>query len=405
MAICVDEALELILKNIQKVSCEIVPIENAQSRVSAENISAKYSLPPFNNSAMDGYAIKLEDSGKKVKVIDTIFAGSKKQTLFKSQESIKIMTGARVPDSAEAIVPHELVEVVDDTHIILPQNIKNQQHIRFVGEDIQKDDTILNDGDEINFATITMLASQGITHIKVYRQPKVSVFTSGEELKLHYETVKEYQIYNSNTPTLLARAKELGADVTFVGMAKDSVESLKEMINNSLYSDFIITSGGVSVGDADFTQEAFDSFDMDIIFNGIAIKPGKPTIFGKIHNTYILNLPGNPLAASLIFEMFGKIILQKLTGNKNIYHKPLYTKMKTTLQNKKGRITLIPGFFDGEFFEASQKRSPGMVGVLHNCNSILVLDKDTEIVEKNSSIKILPINWKFFTNSHKNFVN
>ncbi|MEA3497964.1 MAG: molybdopterin molybdotransferase MoeA, partial [Campylobacterota bacterium] len=378
MGICIKEALRRITSNITKVSYEIVPIENLQNRISAEDIYASYSLPPFNNSAMDGYAVKLSDSSKKVKVIDAIFAGSAKQTQFKDGECVKIMTGARVPSSADAVVPHELVEINDDEYITLPQNIKENQHIRFIGEDILKNDKILSDGDEINFATITMLSSQGITHIKVYRQPKISVFTSGEELKLHYEPIEEYQIYNSNTPTLLARAKELGADVTFIGMAKDNIDSLKEVISNSLYADLIITSGGVSVGEADFTKEAFEHFDMDVLFDGITIKPGKPTVFGKIGNTYVLNLPGNPLAAALIFEIFGKIILQKLTGNKNIYHNTLHTKIKDEFYNKKGRTTLIPGFFDGEFFNPSEKRSPGMVGVLHNCNAIMILNKQNE---------------------------
>ena len=382
MGICIKEALRRITSNITKVSYEIVPIENTQSRISAEDIYAKYSLPPFNNSAMDGYAVRLADNSKKVKVIDAIFAGSSKQTQFQDGECVKIMTGARVPSSCEAVIPHELVTVNDDEHITLPENIKNNQHIRFIGEDILKDDKILSDGDEINFATVTMLSSQGITHIKVYRQPKISVFTSGEELKLHYESIEEYQIYNSNTPTLLARAKELGADVTFVGMAKDNVDSLKEIISNSLYADLIVTSGGVSVGEADFTKEAFEQFDMEVLFDGITIKPGKPTVFGKIGDTYVLNLPGNPLAAALIFEIFGKIILQKLTGNKNIYHNTLHTKIKNEFYNKKGRTTLIPGFFDGEFFNPSEKRSPGMVGVLHNCNAIMILNKQNEKIRR-----------------------
>ena len=405
MGICIKEALRRITKNIAKVSFEIIPIENAKDRVSAQEIKAKYSLPPFNNSAMDGYAINLDDANKKVKVIDAIFAGSAKQTVFKEGQSVKIMTGARVPSSASAVIPHELVEILDDDFIQLPNDIRQNQHIRFTGEDILKDDIILNDGDEINFATITMLSSQGITHIKVYRQPSVSIFTSGEELKLHYEQVKEYQIYNSNTPTLLARAKELGANVVFSGMANDSVGSLRDMITNSLHTDLIITSGGVSVGEADFTKEAFETFDMEILFDGITIKPGKPTIFGKIGNTYILNLPGNPLAAALIFEIFGKIILQKLTGNKNIYHNTLVTKMGEDMNNKKGRTTLIPGFFDGEYFNPSDKRSPGMVGVLHNCNAIMVLNKQNEFLAKDTTVKILPINWKFFTDKEKDFFN
>lgn len=405
MGICIKEALRIIESNITKVSYEIVPIENTQNRICAQDIYATLSLPTFNNSAMDGYGVKLNDNSKKVKVVDSIFAGSSKQTNFNDGECVKIMTGARVPSSVKAVIPHELVEKIGDEYIILPKNIKQNQHIRFLGEDIKKDDKILADGDEINFATMTMLSSQGITHIKVYRQPKISVFTSGEELKLHYEKIEDYQIYNSNTPTLLARAKELGADVTFVGMAKDNIESLKEMISNSLYADFIITSGGVSVGEADFTKDAFNEFDMEVLFDGISIKPGKPTVFGKIGNTYILNLPGNPLAAALIFEIFGKIILQKLTGNKNIFHNTLHTKISEDLPNKKGRTTIIPGFFDGEYFTPSEKRMPGMVGVLHNCNSMIILNKYSELIKKDEIVKVLPINWKFFTNIQKDFFN
>ena len=405
MSICIKEALRIISKNILKVSCEIVPIENIQGRILAEDIYAKLSLPTFNNSAMDGYAVKLSDQNKEVKVLDIIFAGSEKRTNFEEGQCVKIMTGARVPSSTEAIVPQELVTNIDENTILLPDTININQHIRFTGEDIEKGEKLLSEGDDLNFSSVTVLASQGITHVRVYRKPKVSVFTSGEELKLHYETIKEYQIYNSNTPTLLARTEELGADVTFVGMAKDNVESLKEVISNSLYADFIITSGGISVGDADFTKEAFDSFDMETLFDGITIKPGKPTVFGKINNTYILNLPGNPLAAALIFEVFGKIIMQKLSGSKNVHHNTLLAKMGEKLNNKKGRTTIIPGFFDGEYFTASEKRAAGMVGVLHKCNAIMVLNKQNEVLEKEAIVKILPINWKFFTDIEKDYFN
>jgi len=405
MSICIKEALRIISKNILKVSCEIVPIENIQGRILAEDIYAKLSLPTFNNSAMDGYAVKLSDQNKEVKVLDIIFAGSEKRTNFEEGQCVKIMTGARVPSSTEAIVPQELVTNIDENTILLPDTININQHIRFTGEDIEKGEKLLSEGDDLNFSSVTVLASQGITHVRVYRKPKVSVFTSGEELKLHYEKIEEYQIYNSNTPTLLARTEELGADVTFVGMAKDNVESLKEVISNSLYADFIITSGGISVGDADFTKEAFDSFDMETLFDGITIKPGKPTVFGKINNTYILNLPGNPLAAALIFEVFGKIIMQKLSGSKNVHHNTLLAKMGEKLNNKKGRTTIIPGFFDGEYFTASEKRAAGMVGVLHKCNAIMVLNKQNEVLEKEAIVKILPINWKFFTDIEKDYFN
>jgi len=404
MAIHVKEALELINYKIIKTKYEIVPIEDSLDRISCEDIFATHFMPRFNNSAMDGYAVKIDDTNKEVKVIDKILAGSKKTTKIKKGEALKIMTGARVPKSVDAIVPQELVEIVDENSVKLPENIQPFAHIRFVGEDIKNGQILLSDGDHINFAKITLLSSQGITHIKVYKRPKVTVFASGEELKLHYEQVKKYQIYNSNTPTLISRAKELGCDVTFVGMASDSVESLCELISNSLDSDLIVTSGGVSVGEADFTKEAFEKLHMQTIFDGIIIKPGKPTILGKIGKTTILNLPGNPLASSLIFEIFGKIIVQKLSGSKDVYHNTIKTKNGREFNNKKGRITIIPGYFDGEKFEASYKRSPGMVSILSNCNALLALDENVELVKENQEVNILPINWKFFTNKEKDFL-
>ncbi len=405
MAVLVKEALNLIQQHIPSVGYEVITIEQSVGRLSCEKLFATHLMPRFNNSAMDGYGIKLNDMNKRAKVIDTILAGSHKTTKIQDGQCIKIMTGARVPDSVDSIVPQELVKILDKDLILLPDNIKLSQHIRYIGEDIKSSECLIHIGDEINSAKITLLASQGVTHIKVYKKPKIVVFASGEELKLHYDkSIEEYQLFNSNTPTLIARAKELGCDVTFVGMAKDSVESLKELIINSLDANLIITSGGVSVGEADFTKEAFDELNMKTIFSGITIKPGKPTILGQIGDTTILNLPGNPLASSLIFELFGKIVIQKLSGSKNIYHNIIKAKLLEELKNKKGRVTIIPGNFDGEFFEVSQKRSPGMVSVLSHCNSMIVLDEDIDLLSKDKQVNVLPINWKFFTKDKKDFL-
>jgi len=391
MGICIKEALRIIKSNITKISYDMVPIEDSNKKIIAQDIYAKYPLPSFNNSAVDGYGVKLCDEGEIVKVDAT--------------QCIKIMTGERVPSTVEAVVPFELVDIIDDDHIRVPTGIEQNQHIRFAGEDIQKNEKILSEGDEINFSAITILASQGVTHIKVYKKPKVSVLTSEEELKLHYEEIENYQIFNSNTPTLLSRVKELGCDVNFEGLAQDGIELLQQMIENSPDVDFIITTGGMSVGEANFTQEVFEQFEMDILFNGIGIKPEKPTIFGKLGNTYILNLPGNPLAASLIFEVFGTIIIQKLSGSKNIFHNYISTKLSEDLKNKKGKTTIIPGWFDGDYFIPSKKRFPGMVGVLHKCNSMIILNKDTTGLLKDDIVKVIPINWKFYTDIQKDFFN
>ncbi|AXX90723.1 molybdopterin molybdenumtransferase MoeA [Arcobacter suis] len=404
MAINVQTAIEIISNLTLDLNFEIVPIENATSRICAEEIFATSFLPKFNNSAMDGYAIIYEDMNNELKIIDTIFAGDNNDKLLEKDSCIKIMTGAKIPENSTAIIPKEDVEELNDNKIKILKNVKECQHIRYIGEDIKQNELLINIGDEINFSKITLLASQGISYIKVYKKPKIVVFASGEELKLHYEKVESFQIYNSNTPTFIARTKELGCEVTFIGQAKDSIEAIKELINNSLDANLIITSGGVSVGDADFTKEAFNALDFETLFDGIDVKPGKPTVFGKIKNTYILNLPGNPLASALIFEMFGKILIQKLLGEKNIYPNYILGKLKESFFTKKGKTTIIPGFFDGEYFEVSQKKSPGMVSVLNSCNSMICIDNEVEKLEKDSLIKILPINWKFFSDIKKDFL-
>ena len=404
MAIKVPTAIEIISKLTLNLNFEIIPIENATSRICAHDIFATSFLPKFNNSAMDGYAIIYEDKDNELNIIDTIFAGDNNNKLLERNSCIKIMTGAKIPENTTAIIPKEDIEELNDNKIKILKNVKEFQHIRFIGEDIQKDELLISNGEEINFSKITLLASQGISHIKVYKKPKIVVFASGEELKLHYEKIESFQIYNSNTPTFVSRTQELGCDVTFIGQAKDTIEDIKDLVKNSLDANLIITSGGVSVGDADFTKEAFYELGFESLFDGIDVKPGKPTVFGKIKNTYILNLPGNPLASALIFELFGKILIQKLLGSKDIYQNYILGKLKNSFFTKKGKITIIPGFFDGEYFEISKKRSPGMVSVLSSCNSMIVIDDEVEILKEDSLIKILPINWKFFNEIKKDFL-
>lgn len=404
MAVLPDDAIEIICNNIQKNCYEIIPIENAVFRVNSEDIYANQSLPKFDNSAMDGYAIRYEDKENTLHVVDTIFAGDNNNLKLNANCCVKIMTGAKIPENATAVIPKENVETMNENTISISNTVALHQHIRYIGEDITKDERLISKNSEMNFSHITLLASQGISHIQVHRKPKIVVFASGEELKLHYEKAEDYQIYNSNTPTFLARCKELGCDVTFIGQAHDSIDSIKESIQNSLGADLIITSGGVSVGDADFTKAAFNALNFQTLFDGIIIKPGKPTVFGKIKDTFILNLPGNPLASALIFEMFGRIIIQKLLGSRSIHHNFIVSTISEELVNKKGRASILAGFFDGQTFTPTQKRSPGMVSTLSHCNAMIVLDENVQHLCKGSEVKVLPINWKFFANVKKDYL-
>lgn len=394
MAVTVEEALDIIYKNITPKSIKILPIETSLGYVLAEDIVASHNLPPFDNSAMDGYAVKVADGGKCVLVNETIFAGDNSDSILKSGFAIKIMTGARIPEGCECIVPIEDTKECENG-VKLPQNLSPSKHIRLLGEDIKSGDKLLFSGDKLHAHQLTLLASQGISHTKVYKKPRISLFASGSELKMHFEQVESHQLYNTNTPTFYSRVKELGCEVDFIGTSVDTLEDLKEHIKSALDSDLIITSGGVSVGDADFTKEAFASFNCDTFFSKIAIKPGKPTTVGKIGNTLVLNLPGNPLAAALNFELFGQSIIMALSGASSKYLATIQAKMKNNYPLRKGRRSLVPGFFDGEFFKPCDKFAPGMVSPLATSNAYIMISEECESIRANESIKIIPTRFPF----------
>ena len=394
MAIKVEEALSIIYQNVSPKSVKILPLEQALGFVLAQNIIATHNLPPFDNSAMDGYAVKLSDAGQSVSVNHTIFAGDDSSEILTPTNAIKIMTGARIPQGCECIVPIENTTECDGG-VVLPTTLKKSQHIRLAGEDIRCKDLLLSSGEKLHAHQITLLASQGVSHIKVYKKPKIALFASGSELKMHFENVESHQLYNTNTPTFFSRALELGCEVDFIGTAVDTMDDIKAHIQSALDSDLIITSGGVSVGDADFTKEAFAAFGCDIFFDKIEIKPGKPTTVGKIGDTMVLNLPGNPLAAALNFELFGQSIILALSGVRSKYLNPIKAKMKDTYKLRKGKRTLIPGFFDGEFFIHCAVFAPGMVSPLAHANSYIMIDEGCEQIDSNTEINIIPTRFSF----------
>ncbi len=403
MAVTVEDALALIYTHTAPLGSEIVPIENALGRVLAEEIIASHCLPPYDNSAMDGYAVYVGDAGKALPQSCTVFAGDKEDIRMVEDQCIRIMTGAKIPQGCEAIVPIEEVTLINDK-VTLPASIRPSQHIRLKGEDIQFDTLLLENKTHLHAHHITLLASQGRTHVRVFRLPRIALFASGNELKMHFETISSHQLYNTNTPTFASRARELGCDVIFTGTAEDTMESIQEHVNSALDADFIITSGGVSVGDADYTKEAFRALGMETFFESVDIKPGKPTTFGRIGNTLILNLPGNPLAAALCFEIFGQSTIMALSGRNDKYLSCITTKIAQPFKMKKGRRSLIPGWFDGAAFTPASVFGPGMILPLSRANSFMMVDASVEEFEKESEVKIIPTRWNMSCEEQKSLV-
>jgi molybdopterin molybdotransferase len=403
LLVSIEEALELIYTTVKTKHLKILPIESALGMVLAQDVIATYDLPPYDNSAMDGYAVKLIDEAKEVKVEHTIFAGDDFKEELQNGIAVKIMTGAKIPQGCECIVPIENV-TLKNNGVILPDNLVNGIHIRLRGEDIRSGIKLLSSGVKLYAHHITLLASQGISHIKVYKKPKVAIFASGNELKMHFENIESYQLYNTNSPTFYSRSIELGCEVEFIGTAQDTLEDIHNHIKSALDCDLIITSGGVSVGDADFTKEAFGAFGYNIFFDKIAIKPGKPTTVGQIGDTYILNLPGNPLAAALNFELFGQSLLLAISGEKEKFLNTIEAKISEDYKIKKGRRTLIPGYFDGVNFTPYKKFAPGMILPLAKSNAYIIIDENCGFLPKNTIVKILPTRFTFTSQKQTNLI-
>lgn len=394
MLVTIPQALEIIDEKITPLSGEVIPIEDAVGRIALESYRAGFNLPRFDNSAMDGYAVKVSDGGHTVGCDEVVYAGDNPTMTLQEGKVIKIMTGAPIPAGTEAVVPIEDVQTSSDG-VTLPSQIKPGYAIRLAGEDIAKEKIYLHAGEVINAYTVALLASQGVTHVTVCRKIKVAVFGTGDELRPHFEKIEDHQLYNSNSPMLLTRTKALGCEVRFIRSTADTLEALKSAIASTLDADIILTSGGVSMGDKDFTKEAFTDLGMQIFFDKVDIKPGRPTVFGMIGKTAVLNLPGNPLAAMVNYELFVRTIIRKMSGRADHYHAAITTPLGETLHLKGGKTTALLGSFDGKVFSPIKHQKPGMISPMHLADGMILLDSSSQILTQGTLVKMLPIRWEF----------
>jgi len=404
MPVSILKALDIIYEKTSVLNAELLPIELTLGRVMYEDSIATFDLPRFKNSAMDGYAVKCCDAGTRIPSKSIIYAGDNPSICLENHSAIKIMTGAPIPEGTEAVVPVENV-TVHGQDISLPKNIQKDSNIRYAGEDVKAGNIYLHKGDKVTAYSIALLASQGVTHLKVIRKIKVAVFGTGDELRPHFEKIEAHQLYNSNTPMFLARSLELGCEVQYINASGDNIVSLENCIKQALFADIILTSGGVSMGDKDFTKDAFLNLGMTLHFDKIDIKPGKPTAFGTLGKTMVINLAGNPLASMVNYELFVRALIRKMSGQKAYYHASLHTKIKEDFSLRAGKYTVRLGYFDGKTFTAFKKQLPGMLSPLEKANAMLLTVPKIESIKKEAHINILPISWELTSSKKENFFN
>lgn len=315
----VADAIQIVLQQTSLLGTESVPIGEVLGRILGEDVVADSDLPPFDRAQMDGYAVRaadVETTPARLRIVGESAAGAGWHHEMKAGEAVRIMTGAPVPQGADSVQQVELTRELNgaDTVEILESVQIGRSIVRQAAE-IRSGGTVLRAGEDINAQAIATLASFGYARVKVGRQPRVAVMATGSELVGVDQTPARDQIRDSNNYTIEAYAKLAGATVERVPLAGDDTELLKKQMAAALERcDVLVTSGGVSMGVYDFTKTAFRELGAEIFFERVALKPGKPTVFGKIGDRLIFGLPGNPVSVAVTFNLFARAALRAMQG-------------------------------------------------------------------------------------------
>ena len=387
------DAVETSLNNVkvtQKV--EYTPLDTSIGRILSRNIDCRKNMPSFNNSAMDGFAFKASDAGKKLKVVSIIFAGDNAIVEINDGECCKIMTGAMVPVGADTIIPVEDTISFDDNSMQLPENIRKGNHLRVKGEEYNEGTSIFQKGEIINSAMVAILASQGITIVEVFVKLNIAVLSTGNELKEPWENAQEHQIYNSNSYAITSMLKEHNFEASYIGVVPDTLEDSIEFIKNIKSYDVVITTGGISMGDADFVAEAFIKNGLEVFFHGVNVKPGRPTMMGMMDSTYVMAMPGNPLTALINTYLLSLPIIYKSSGASNYYYDFVLAKNNKAFKVKAKRANVVLGNLEnGEFNVTKEnKYGSGMLSPLTLSNCVMITLDDKDFVNENEIIKVIP---------------
>ncbi|WKD50092.1 molybdopterin molybdotransferase MoeA [Microbulbifer spongiae] len=393
-----ESAREKLLQVLSPIAgTETLPLVRASGRILAEEIRSGVHLPPCDNSAMDGYALRFEDlaSGLPLELIGKSFAGAPFDGVVNPGTCVRIMTGAALPAGADTVVMQENVNARGESIRITCQ-VCPGDHIRRCGEDVAEGAALLERGECISIAHIALLAAAGVERVTVLRKPVIALFSTGDELRQPGEALGKGDIYDSNRIALLAALAQMNLEVLDLGVLPDNEQAISEALQRAARdADAIITSGGVSVGEADYTREVLEALG-EISFWKVAIKPGKPFAFGNLQGTPFFGLPGNPVSALVTFYQLTVPALTVLKGGR--WHGPqaLTARLLTSLKKKPGRTDFQRGIYRtgdcGELVvEPVGSQGSHILTGLAVANCFIVLARESGGVEAGDRVVIEPL--------------
>lgn len=392
-----EECIDIIDDNVKPIGIEEVSLIDGIGRILSHDIYSKIDNPPFNKSAMDGYAVKFidtENEKKSLKVIDEVFAGSVCKSEIVDGTAVKITTGAPIPIGADAVIKQEDV-TFKDGFINVERSLKLGENICPKGEDIKEGDLLVQKNKRLDYADIGIIASAGISKVKVYKKPRVAFISTGDEVLDIDKELSGGKIYNSNKYTILGRLIELGYEITYINHENDSFTGIGDKIREAAETaDFIITTGGASVGEKDLIKEAIDYIGGEKLFWKMKIKPGSAMLCSKYNGKLIISLSGNPTAALTTFELIAKTALEKLSGKEKIEIK----REKAVLTNGFGKKSPSRRFLrgtvicdgNGQSVTITQVKSGnGILSSALNSNCLIELEAGNEGVKSGDMVTII----------------
>jgi molybdopterin molybdotransferase len=342
----VEKALDIVLAHTPVLPAEEVLITDALGRVLAEDVRADLDMPPFDRSAMDGYAVRAADAASApvtLEVVGRIRAGEFPDLTLAPGQAVQIMTGAPVPPGATAVQQVEKTRTLADgqkVEILAP--VETGQNIARQGSEVRAGDEVLARGEPLDPAAIAVLAAVGRGRLRVGRRPTVSVVVTGDELVDVWETPTRGKIRNCNTYALVAQARWAGAEVRSAAVVPDVAERIAEAVREGFGSDVLVLSGGVSEGAFDLVEKVLARFDVGLLFTRVAIKPGAPLVFGRRGEKLIFGLPGNPVSAQVTFDVFARAALLRMQGARAVLRPTVDVELAEAVKNRSGRKAHLP---------------------------------------------------------------